>query len=209
MLRLRSVWLRVLRLYEVDDQGSDGDASRFDDSLLDARVHARSRFRSLEVDRRFAVYSVHNADGTTMLPLGLPLGGRPGIRHGEHTLVAVREFRRVPLDASSLALTLFTARPGKAVAVVATLAHFVERAVDVYQPGYVLLAHSLEDPRTSLLLTAVQDSLALAAAGTAAFSLSDVLGDLDSMLAESPEFYTYYPEVASEPLSGAVSPYAV
>ena len=29
--------------------------------------------------------------------------------HGEHTLVAIREFRRVPLDASSLALTVFTA----------------------------------------------------------------------------------------------------
>src|SRR5688572_9085569 len=93
----RSSWLRVLRLYDID--AAPPIAALLDDPALDARVHACSRFRSvLEPDRR-ALYSVHDADRGALLPLGPPLGGGGG----EHTLMAVREFRRVPLDASSLA----------------------------------------------------------------------------------------------------------
>jgi hypothetical protein len=199
MLRSRSAWVRVLQLYTVDDDGPDPIGDHVDDGLLDVRVHARSRFRSLTDPSRFAIYSVHNAEGA----LGMPLGPR------EHTLIAVREFRRVPLDASGLALTVFTAQPGRAVTVVAALAAFVERAVGLYQPGYLLLAHSLEDPRNSLLLTAMRDSLLLGAAAPAAFNLNDVMGELAPMLAAAPESYDYCPEPAAETLTGALSPYAV
>jgi hypothetical protein len=189
----------MLRLY--DDETPAGDPLD-SDPLLDSRVHACSRFRSVVDPARCALYSVHDADAA-LLPLPRQFGRR------QHALIAVREFRRVPLDASSLALTLFTARPGNAVSVVAALAHFVERAVDVYQPGYLLLAHSLEEPRTSLLLTAVQDSLALAAAGPAAFSLEGLVVELDMLLESPPERYEYCPEPETAWLSGAVSPYAV
>jgi len=208
MFRPRSAWLRVLRLYGVDhDIPSTGVL--LDDVLFDAPVHARSRYRHAADPSRFALYSVHTADGGALLPFGMPIGGRPSGRQGEHTLVAVREFRRVPLDASSLALTVFSARPGRAVPVVAALAHFVERAVDLYQPGYLLLAHSLEEPRISLLLTAVQDSLALGSAATAAFRLDALLSEVEPLLAVPPECYEYCPEVAPAPAVGAVSPYAV
>jgi hypothetical protein len=205
MLRPRSVWLRVLYLYEVNAEAPDSGLALIEDSLLDSRVHARSRFRSLVDDARFALYSVHNTEGAAMFPPGAPLGGP----EGEHTLIAVREFRRVPLDASSLALTVFTARPGQAVPVVAALAHFVERAVDLYQPAYLLLAHSMERPRTSLLLMAVQDSLALGSAATAAFSLDGLLGELEPLLDGPPESYLYCPETATASIAGPVSPYAV
>ena|SRR5688572_6540841 len=207
MLRSRSSWLRVLRLYDVDDARLI--ASLVEDPFLDTRVHACSRFQSVDDSARYALYSVHDADGAALLPLGLPLDGRPGGRDGEHTLVAVREFRRVPLDASSLALTVFTALPGRAVSLVATLAHFVERAVDVYQPAYLLLAHSLEEPRISLLLTAVQDSAALAAGHAAAFSLDDLWVEVDAMLDGPPERYAYAPELRPMSVTGAISPYAV
>jgi hypothetical protein len=206
MFRSRSSWLRVLRLYDISD-GLTPAAVAVDEqlSLLDARVHARSRFRSVGDPGRFALYSVHNGDSAPLLALAAPAAES----EGEHTLVAVREFRRVPLAASSLALTVFTARPGRAVQVVAAIAHFVERAVDLYQPGYLLLAHSLEEPRTCLLLMAVHDSAALGAAATAAFSLDALLPELTPLLARTPETYEYCPEPAAEPVLGAVSPYAV
>jgi hypothetical protein len=193
----------VLRLYDVDD--APPIAALLDDPALDARVHACSRFRSVVDAGRRALYAVHDADGGAPLPLGPPVGGG----RGEHTLMAVREFRRVPLDASSLALTLFTARPGRAVPVVAALAHFVERAVDLYQPGYLLLAHSLEEPGISLLLTAVRESVALATGNAAAFSLDELRAELDPLLAAPPESYAYCPAHEPASLSGAVSPYAV
>jgi hypothetical protein len=199
MLRSRSVWVRVLQLYEVDDEGPDPAVTSLEDSLLDVRVHARSRFRSVIDPSRFALYSVHNAEGTIGPPLGF----------GGHTLLAVREFRRVPLDASTLGLTVFTARPGRAVQVVAALAHFVERAVDLYQPGYLLLAHSLEQPGTSLLVAAVRDSTALSAAASAAFNLDMVRDELDPLLASEPECYAYCPDAQSADVTSAVSPYAV
>jgi hypothetical protein len=205
MLRHRAEWLRVLRLYEAgeDDGARALVAAEEQHSLLDARVHARSRFRSLADPARCALYSVHDGGGAPIFPI---LG-----RSGEHTLVAVREFRRVPLDVSSLGLTVFTARPGRAVQVVAALAHFVERAVDLYQPGYLLLAHSLDEPRTCLLLTAVRDSLALQAAGPSAFSLDALVDELAPLLAGAPESYAYCPETESEAETEpfAVSPYAV
>jgi hypothetical protein len=121
----------------------------------------------------------------------------------------VREFRRVPLDASALALTVFTARIGRAVPVVAALAGFVERAVDLYQPGYLLLAHSREDPRMSLLLTAVRDSMRLGGAAAAAVNLDDVLRELAPLLAAPPEAYEYCREPAAAAVAGSLSPYAV
>jgi hypothetical protein len=198
MRRSRSTWIRVLTL-----SGPGGDAGPvsepLEDLLLDGRIHASSRFRSLARPDRFAQYSVHTGQGAPGLPPG----------PGEHTLVAVREFRRIPLDASSLALTVFSARAGCAVAVVAALADFVERAVSLYQPGYLLLAHSLEDPRTSVLLTAVRDSARLGAAAAAAFSLDELLGELTPMLRAAPECYAYCPEPDAAPVTGPVSPYAV
>lgn len=206
MFRSRSSWLRVLRLYEITDSFTPAAAAVDEQlSLLDARVHARSRFRSVGDPGRFALYSVHNGDSAPLLALAAPSAES----EDEHTLIAVREFRRVPLAASSLAMTIFTARPGRAVQVVAALAHFVERAVDLYQPGYLLLAHSLEEPRTSLLLMAVHDSTALGAGATAAFSLDALMPELSPLLARGPETYEYCPEMAAEPVLGAVSPYAV
>lgn len=199
MLRSRSAWVRVLQIYELDDEGPDPLIGRLEDLLLDVRVHARSRFRSLDRPAWYAHYSVHSAEDAGGLPLG----------PGEHTLLAVREFRRVPLDASSLGLAVFRARPGRAVPVVAILADFVERAVRLYQPGYLLLAHSLEDPRTSLLLTAVRDSDRLGAAAPAAFDLHEILGELAPMLVAAPERYVYCPEAEAASVTGAVSPYAV
>jgi len=202
MFRSRATWLRVLRLYDVsDDTLTPAAVLDEQSSLFDAGVHARSRFRSVVDPGRFALYSVH----TDSLP-PLSFGSD---REGEHTLVAVREFRRVPLAASSLAMTVFTAKPGRAVPVVAAIAHFVERAVDLYQPGYLLLAHSLEEPRTSLLLMAVHDSTALGAGATSSFSLEALLPELAPLLAGAPEHYDYCPEPEAVPVTGAVSPYAV
>lgn len=200
MLPSRSTWVRVLQLFEIEDDAPDPAVGQFEDTLLDVRIHARSRFRSLQRASRFASYSVHTSDVATGLPLS----------PGEHTLIAVREFRRVPLDASALALTLFTARIGRAAPVVAALAGFVERAVNRYQPGYLLLAHSLEDPRTSVLLTATRDSMLLGAAAAAAFSLDDVVVELRPLLAVPPELYEYCrePEAATT-VAGPLSPYAV
>ena len=207
MPRSRSSWLRVLRLYDAVEDGPAPAPAEADEqlALLDARVHARSRFRSLGDPGRFALYSVHNGESVPLLAVAAPAAERDG----EHTLIAVREFRRVPLAASSLALTIFTARPGRAVQLVAAIAHFVERAVDLFQPGYLLLAHSLEEPRTCLLLMAVHDSAALGAAATAAFSLDGLLPEVVPLLMHAPETYEYCPEPAVEPLSGLVSPYAV
>ena len=193
----------MLRRYELSDDGFAPPAAMVDEQLamLDTGIHARSRFRSARNPGRVAIYSVHNTE------VAAALG--PPEREGEHTMIAVREFRRVPLAASSLALTVFTARAGRAVQVVAAIAHFVERAVDLYQPGYLLLAHSLEDPRTMLLLTAVDDSTALGSAATSAFSLQELLAEVGPLLAAPPEDYEYWPDPEALPVSGPVSPYAV
>jgi hypothetical protein len=123
----------------------------------------------------------------------------------------VREFRRVPLHASALGLLVFTALPGHAAAVVATLAHFVERAVSVYQPTYLLLAHSLEEPRIAVLLTGADQSAAVQAGRSAAFSVERLLPELRPMLADEPELYSYCSELehVGPSFGRPVSPYAV
>jgi hypothetical protein len=128
----------------------------------------------------------------------------------EHTLVAVREFRRVPLEATALALALFIARPGQTAAVLATLAHFVERAVSRYQPAYVLLAHSREQPRLSALLLGVDEIAALGTGIPEAFSLEAVPPDLRLRLAAPPEWFSYDPDArAVESVRALISPFAV
>jgi hypothetical protein len=187
--------MRGLRLYRSPGFGS------YDEELLDARVHARSRFRSLGEPSRYAVYTVHDAEAwAPPTPVSEP---------GEHTLIVVREFRRVPLHASALAMLLLTARGGYAAPVLAALAHFVERAVSAYQPAYLLLAHSLEQPRLSTLMMGVHECAALAAASPAAFSVDLLLPELAPLLGEQPEWFTYCPEVEAETLTSLVSPYAV
>jgi hypothetical protein len=193
--------MRGLRLYCAPaPAGLPGEPERAED-LFDARVHARSRFRSAADPTRFAVYTVHDAEAwAPPLPVNEP---------GEHTLIVVREFRRVPLHASALALLLLTARGGYAAPVLAALAHFVERAVSVYQPAYLLLAHSLEQPRISALMLGVHECAALAAASPAAFSAEALLPELAPLLAERPEWFTYCPEVEAAAVTSLVSPYAV
>lgn len=194
--------MRGLRLYQASRPGPR-DARSFSepaDELLDARVHARSRFQSVGEPGRYAVYTVHDTEAWS------PGDGRAP---GEHTLVVVREFRRVPLHASALALLLLTARAGSAPPVVAALAHFVERAVSTYQPAYLLLAHSLETPRLSALMLGVHECSALQAAGSSAFSVDTLLPELQPLLTTAPEWFSYCPEPEAEMVTTLVSPYAV
>src|SRR5919204_4864262 len=142
VIRNRPTWIRGLRLFEGSlDAVAPLTLTAELDGLGDERVHARSRFRSLDSPDRYALYSMHDTE--SRMP-GQRRGPLAGIAPGDHTLTVVREFRRVPLRASALALTIFTARSGAEAAVVAALAHFVERAVSTYQPTYLLLARSVE-----------------------------------------------------------------
>jgi hypothetical protein len=202
MLRTRPVWMRGLRLYESPEPTRHGLAALGEpaDDALDPRIHARSRFESLVRPGRYAVYTVLDTEAWS------PADGRAP---GEHTLVVVREFRRVPLHASALALLLLTARAGSAAAVVAALAHFVERAVSAYQPAYLLLAHSLETPRLSMLMLGVHECAVLQAAGATAFSVDALLPELSALLAAEPEWFSYCPEPEARPVRSLVSPYAV
>jgi hypothetical protein len=171
---------------------------------LPDRLHVWSLFRSLDDPERGALYSIRDAaaeEPTWLAPAE------------EHTLVAVREFRRVPLDASALRLVLFTARPGRAAMVIAALAHWVERAVSLYQPTYVLLAHSLEQPGRAALLAGVRERRALEWARSTPFSMELVLPEISAQLARPPEQYAYCrPDADTDPLAlttEAVSPSAV
>src|SRR5207245_7587962 len=131
----------------------------------------------------FAVYTVHDAKAwAPPTPVSEP---------GDHTLIVVREFRRVPLHASVLAMLLLTARPGYSAPVLAALAHFVERAVSLYQPAYLALAHSLEQPRISTLMLGVHECAALAAAGASAVSVEALVPAVDPLLASRPEGCSY------------------
>lgn len=194
--------MRGLRLYQPSRHGHRDVPTVTEpaEDLVDPRVHARSRFQSVAEPGRYAVYTVHDTEAWS------PADGRAP---GEHTLVVVREFRRVPLHASALALLLLTARTGAAASVVAALAHFVERAVSVYQPAYLLLAHSLESPRLSVLMLGVHECAALQAAGATAFSVDTLLPELAPLLAATPEWFAYCPEPETEPVRSLVSPYAV
>ena len=158
-------------------------------------MHARSRFRSVDDPTRFAVYEVRQ----------VPFGKPPSLPQAsdDHTLVAVREFRRVPLDASGLGLMVFNARGGCAVQVIATLAQWVERAVSLYQPTYVLCAHSLEQPRLSVLLTGVKERRALQSGRPSPFSVDLILPELVPLLETPPEYYAYWPDGLEADARGA------
>jgi hypothetical protein len=207
MFRQRPSWIRGLRLY---DGGPDVATTELhvsvDADVGDERVHARSLFRSLDDPNRFALYSLHDIDSPRP---GQRRGPLAGIAPGDHTLMVVREFRRVPLFASALGLVLFMARYGYAAPVAAALAHFAERAVSLYQPAYLLLAHSLEEPQVTVLLTGVYDGEALEAARAAAFSIEQFLPELRPMLIDEPELYVYCPDPEIETRSMVVSRHAV
>ena len=161
-------------------------------------MQARSRFQSVRHPDRHAEYTLRAPGEPAPQPIG----------RGDHTLAVVREFRRVPLRASALGLVLFAARLGREAQVVATLAHFAERALSVYQPPYLLLARSIEQPGITVLLTGVQNSVLLDVPAATLFSLEGVLPELSPLLAGDPEWYIYAPEPASDALA-AVSRYAV
>ena len=127
----------------------------------------------------------------------------------DHSLAVVREFRRVPLLASSLSLATFAARPGRAAEALATLAHFVERAVSLWEPAYLMLARSEEQPCLSVLMAGVHDSRALARATPAAFSLDGVMPELEPLLAVEPEIFEYYRAERLEEMFALVAPRAV
>ena len=189
----RSAWIRGLRLF----RGSDANTLPPDDDVstaIDGHVHARSRFRSVRHPERVATYSLHES------------GPADFQGPGDHHLVVVREFRRVPLQAAALGLVLFIARAGREAAVVAALAHFAERAVSLYQPPYLLVARSLEQPGISMLLAGAQAGPGLGAAPLLPFSLADLDREIAPLLAAEPEWYAYAPAAASDPLLSGVSP---
>jgi len=144
---------------------------------------------------RFATYEVRQVpyEPTPSLPQA----------SDDHTLVAVREFRRVPLDASGLGLIVFSARGGCAVQVIATLAQWVEHAVSLYRPTYVLCAHSIEQPRLCVLLTGVRERRALQSARPSPFSVDLILPELVPLLETPPEHYAYWPEQVDPDARGA------
>jgi len=181
----RTAWIRALRLYRTStDDGADLG--------VDGDVHAQSRFRSVRHPERFALYSLHE-----------PWERGPQTP-GDHTLVTVREFRRVPLYATTLGLILFAARAGREAAVVATLAHFAERALSLYQPPYLLLARSFEQPGITMMLTGVREGSVLEAAGASAFSMDQLMPELSPLLSVDPEWYGYVPEREPNPLFAPV-----
>lgn len=166
---------------------------------LEELVHARSRFRSVTDPERFALYAVHDAGAT-------PPSGALAAAH--HTLMVVREFRRVPLDASALALALMRARGGCIARAIAAVAHWAERAVSLTEPAYLLVAHSLEEPGLIALLTGVQECGALLGSRATAFSLDSLLDEVSPLLTGEPEWYAYCaPELADA--AQLVSPSAV
>jgi hypothetical protein len=179
---VRPFWVRDLRLYRADADTS-GLAAADDDATGPC---VRSRFRSLSDPALVALYSLRDASEASEGGDTVPASAE------SHTLVVVREFRRVPLDASTLRLTLFIAGDGCAPRVIGTLAHWAERAVSAYQPAYLLLAHSLEQPRVTALLAAVHEGRGLAWARP--FSLESILPDVRPWLEEEPERYVYWPE---------------
>ncbi len=203
MFRSRAIWARGLTFWEptpdpLEDASAAGAAL---DASAGLPLHARSRFRSRVNPRRFALYSLAEspAPGSMLVRLG----------SGDHSLHVVREFRRVPLVASALSLALFMARPGRAAESVAALAHFVERAVSAWEPAYLMLAQSMEQPRLSVILAGVHESSAIAGGGAAAFSLDPLMPDLGPMLVAEPEIFEYCREERAADLAPLVCPRAV
>jgi hypothetical protein len=195
------VLIRELSLYRDRVPPVDGLAA--DGGRPGIRVHARSYFRNLHEPGCFALYSVSAVGPGGGVPSSLP-----PFAAEDHTLVVVREFRRVPLDASGLGLMTFTARAGRAARVIATLAHWVEGAVSAYQPAYLMLAHSHEQPSLSALVAGVHERRAFEWARSSPLSVDPVLGELESLLEEAPARYAYWRDgaLAAPP---PISPYAV
>jgi hypothetical protein len=199
MFTLRPTRTRGLSFYRVPGGRAHRHAASPLDDPIDDLIHARSRFQSVTDADLFALYAVHELGATPPLEA-------TAARH--HTLMVVREFRRVPLDASALALVLFRARAGGAAQVIAIVAHWAERAVSITEPAYLLVAHSREEPRLIALLTGVHECQALAGLRSSAFSVDSLLPDAGPLLMNDPEWYSYCaPHVAQT--RRLVSPSAV
>jgi hypothetical protein len=197
MFKRRPTRIRGLSFFRVPA----GRTAEFPGELaddLDGLLHARSRFQSVTDPDLFAVYAVHEL-GTS--PLSDTLAG------SHHTLMVVREFRRVPLDASMLALALLRARGGHVAGAIAAVAHWAERAVSLAEPAYLLVARSLEEPRLIMLLTGVHECDALARSSASAFSIDSLLAEAGPLLMPDPEWYTYCPSGAAD--TSLISPSAV
>ena len=95
------------------------------------------------------------------------------------------------------------ARAGCAVQVIATLAQWVEHAVSLYRPTYVLCAHSLEQPSLSVLLTGVRERRALQSGRPIPFSVDLILPELVPLLETPPEDFAYWPEPLDAGARGA------
>lgn len=197
--RTRPLCIRELRLYHAAPPRATGATTWAHDP---APLHARSWFRSLTEPDRFAEYSVRAGAGALVTE-------PPQLAAEDHTLAVVREFRRVPLDASSLALMLFVAQPGRAARLIATLAHWAEEALSTYQPAYMLLARSLEQPGVAALLAGVHERRALQWARPSPFSVALVLPEVAPLLEVPPERYAYWPDTTPAARLRTVSPYAV
>jgi hypothetical protein len=195
MLTLRPTRIRGLSFYRAS--GSPATDPVADE--LEELVHARSRFRSVSDPERFAVYAVHDAGAT-------PPSDAVAATH--HTLMVVREFRRVPLDASALALALLRARGGHIARAIAAAAHWAERAVSLTEPAYMLVAHSLEEPGLIALISGVHECQALLGSRSTAFSLDSLLDEVGPLLVNEPEWYAYCAPRVDEALP-LVSPSAV
>jgi hypothetical protein len=203
VLHNKPTWTRGLRLWKpAAGLHAELALASVIETLDDRRPHARSQFRSVRDPDRYALYAMRE-EGMGPGPL-LELPGAD-----DHTLIVVREFRRVPLYASALSLALFRARSGSGAPVVAALAHFVERAVSAWDPAYLLLAYSLEEPRLSMLLAGVHGPSALEAASASPLSLDGLLPELRAMLDLEPEVFTYCREEHVEDRPVLVSPWAV
>jgi hypothetical protein len=200
MFRLRPTRIRGLSFYRAPGGNQRRRAIALAADDVDGPVHARSRFRSVADPDLFAVYAVHELGAS-------PPSEASAARH--HTLMVVREFRRVPLDASALALALFRARGGHAARAIAAVAHWSERAVSLSEPTYLLVAHSLEEPRLIALLTGVHECRALAGARASAFSVDSLLAEAGPLLMDDPEWFAYCaPQLADTPQQ-LISPSAV
>jgi hypothetical protein len=189
----RSSWIRGLRLYRATADAAPPEPAEADG------IQARSRFRSVRHPDRRAEYTLRAPGEPPTEPMG----------RGDHTLAVVREFRRVPLRASGLGLVVFAARLGREAHVVATLAHFAERALSVYQPAYLLLGRSIEQPGIIALITGVEDRRVLDGREATPFSVEEILRELAPFLAGEPDRYAYAPDAASDAFDTAVSRYAV
>jgi hypothetical protein len=194
VFRLRPTRIRGLSFYRAPA----GQEPEVDD--LDELVHARSRFRSVDDPELFAVYAVHEV-GATPPPEALAAS--------HHTLMVVREFRRVPLDASALALAVFRARGGYVAGAIAAVAHWAERAVSLAEPAYLLVARSLEEPRLIALLTGVHECRALLSSRSSAFSIDSLLAEASPLLMTEPEWYAYCAPQAEDDTLQLISPSAV